>query len=300
MRSCLCLILLFVSALGLEQAQPAQTDNRTKADGIVAELQTSGAKVERPRAVVYFQPGLLSAADQERWADLISDGITNIERLLHLSFGDTRLEYYVSGKVTEMSFSFAGIPGDRPPRTFLASDRVQRGAAPYLHEAVHHLVFRYTPKRTASPLHLWIFEGFPSYVENAVVARFGGVAGHVFDTAGNESIDADARAALLMPRRRELLAFVGRAGVPPDLPDRVNVAKPFYLMGQSLTKHLIDTVGLDAFVQSLLPHLLNAEMFEAEVQRLCGKSLERVTADWLERIEHAGPMKADTPQHAMN
>jgi hypothetical protein len=295
MPSSLCRLSLFVLSVYLPQTQPAPPDNLTKSAAIVAELQDSGVKVERPRAVVYFQPGLLSAADQERWADLISDGMTNIERLLRVSFGETRLEYYISGKVTETSFSFGWIPGNRPPRTYLASDRVQRGAAPYLHEAVHHLVFRYTPRRTIGPQHLWMFEGFASYVEGAVVTRFGGVAGHVFDTAGNESIDADARAALQMPRGRELLAYVGRASMPPDLSDRAQVAKPFYVLSQSLTKYLIDVVGLDAFVRSLLPDLLNAAQFDADVARLSGKPLDRLRADWLERLEHADA-KTDSPQ----
>jgi hypothetical protein len=57
------------------------------------------------------------------------------------------------------------------------------------------------------------------------------------------------------------------------------------VLGQSLTKHLIEAIGLEAFVGSILPHVLNTVKFEAEVQRACGKSLERVAAEWLARLE---------------
>jgi hypothetical protein len=291
--SCLAFASLFVLGPTVVLAQPAVGDTRTRFEAVVAEFQAAGVKLERPRAVVLFESGLLPAAEQERWADLISEGVTNIERLLNVSFGSTRLEYYISGKVKETSFSVPAF--GTAPRTFLASDRVRRSAAPYLHEAVHHLIFRYTPTRTATAPHVWILEGFPAYVEDAVVARFGGIAGHVFSTGGNKGIDADARAVVSTPRGRELLAFIGRGGVPPDLSDRANVARPFYVMGQSLAKHLIEAVGVDTFVKSLLPHLIHAEMFEAEVRRLCGKPLERVTADWLERIAHADQPNASQP-----
>jgi hypothetical protein len=83
---------------------------------------------------------LIPEADQARWADLISKGIGDIESFLKASFGSTKLEYYVSSRIRDTSFSIPGYDG--PPRVFLASDRVVRGAAPYIHEAVHHLVFR--------------------------------------------------------------------------------------------------------------------------------------------------------------
>jgi hypothetical protein len=167
----------------------------------------------------------------------------------------------------------------------LASDRVVRGAAPYIHEAVHHLVFRLAPQQAASQPHFWIFEGFPGYVEDAVVARYGGVAGRVFVQGGNQAVDDEARAMLATPKGREVLAFVGRPGLPPGMEDRQTVAKPFYVLGQSLTKHLIGAIGLEAFVSSIVPHLLNPPKFEAELQRVSGTSLERLTEEWLAEIE---------------
>jgi hypothetical protein len=57
------------------------------------------------------------------------------------------------------------------------------------------------------------------------------------------------------------------------------------VLAQSLTKHLIGAIGLEPFVTSILPHLLNPPKFEAEIQRVCGKSLERLTEEWLAGLE---------------
>jgi hypothetical protein len=260
----------------------AQPERLAQVEAIVAGLQATGVRLERPRAVVYFESGLLPEAEQARWADLISNGIDHVERFLKASFGSTKLEYYVSGKVRETSFSIDGDGG--PSRIFLASDRVQRGAAPYIHEAVHHLVFRLTPQRTTAEIHFWLFEGFPSYVEDAVVARYGGAAGRVFVSGGNEAVDDEARAVLSTPTGLEMLGWLGRPGIPPGMEDRQRVAKPVYVLGQSLTKHLIDTIGLDAFVGTAVPQLLNTEKPEAEVTRLSGKSLERLAAEWRAKL----------------
>jgi hypothetical protein len=75
-----------------------------------------------------------------------------------------------------------------------------RGAAPYIHEAVHHLVFRLAPQQTTTEPHFWVFEGFPGYVEDAVVARYGGTAGRVFVKGGNETVDDEARSVLATPK----------------------------------------------------------------------------------------------------
>jgi hypothetical protein len=261
----------------------AQPERLALAQAIASELQARGVRLERPHVVVYFEVGLMPEADQARWAGLISEGVGNIESFLKASFGSTKLEYFVSSKVRDTSFSIRGYDG--PPRIFLASDRVVRGEAPYIHEAVHHLVFRLAPQQAATEPHFWIFEGFPSCVEDAVVTRYGGVAGRVFVKGGNETVDDEARAVLGTPKGRQVLAFVGRPGLPPGMDDRQAVAKPFYVLGQSLTKHLIGAIGLEAFVEAILPHLLNPPKLEAELQRVCGKSLERVTEDWLAGIE---------------
>jgi hypothetical protein len=132
-RVLLVIVLLFICFSGQLLAQP---ERLAQAKAIVSELQTTGVRLERPHVVVYFEAGLIPEADQTRWAGLISKGIDDIESFLNASFESTKLEYYVSSRVRDTSFSIPGYDG--PPRVFLASDRVVRGAAPYIHDVGAH------------------------------------------------------------------------------------------------------------------------------------------------------------------
>lgn len=280
-------------AQGQAQAQTppkARTGlTRPDADAIVTRLQASGVKLERPRATVFFEPGLISAEDEAQWVDRIDKGIEDLERFLHLTV-PFKPDYYVAKEVIDTSSSFMGL-GGAPPQVFLASDRVQQGAAPYLHETTHLIVLRYAVLRSPEQWHMWLFEGFPSYVEDAVVEKLGGMAGHVFAQGGNAAIDRAAAEALAMPRGHEVLEFIGRQGAPQDLADRANVARPFYVLSQSFTKYLVDTIGLDAFMKSILPKMLYASAFEAEVLRLSGKTLGTLRMEWLTKISGPPPAR---------
>jgi len=228
------------------QTTVAKQFSRPEVDAIAARLQASGVKIDRPRAVVFFEAGLLPASDQELWADLITKGIDDIEHFLRLTVPG-KPEYYVATEITGTSFSFMGLNG-AAPRVFLASDRVKSGAAPYLHETTHLVVLKQVSQ------------------------------------SGNATIDREAADALAMPRGHDVLEYVGKAGSPQDLADRANVAKPFYVLAQSFTKYLIDRIGFEPFVHTLLPHLLNTQLFEADISRLSGKTLVEQKADWLQKI----------------
>jgi hypothetical protein len=268
----------------------ARTANRSQEKTSEPEVFcATGTKLERRRAVVCFEGGNISAAEQGRWADLISSGVDNVEKFLGLSAGSGRLEYVVSDRFGTTSMYLAG-----PPRVVLSMSRVQDGAAPYLHETVHHVVFRRAKKRTAPPLHLWILEGFPSYVEDAVAEELGGVPGRVFTKGGNKSVDLEASRALSAPFGPEVVKFIGRRGAPANLADRENVAPPFYVMAQSFTKHLIEIIGLRAFVKTIVPVLITSEELEQGVQGATGRSLEQLRDEWLTRISALGrPARSD-------
>jgi len=249
---------------------------------VALALYSTGTKVERARAVVWFEAAKISPSEEQRWGDLISKGVDGIETFLGLSCGPERLEYFVADGFGTTSHYVAGPT----PRVFLPLSRVQSGAAPYLHETVHHLVFRYARHRTASPVHAWILEGFPSYVEDAVAEQIGGIPGRVFTKGGNVEIDAETRRALSTPVGRDIVEFIGRTGAPPNVDtDRENVASRFYVMGQSFTKYLIETMGLRAFTRTILPLFLNSEQLEAQVQVVTSKSLDQLRREWLARVE---------------
>ena len=89
------LICLGHEQLARNTASAAQSKQSAGADpdaALMADLRAHGTKLERPRVVVWFAPDLVSRADEQRWADLMSQGIDDIEKLLGLAFGPDRLE----------------------------------------------------------------------------------------------------------------------------------------------------------------------------------------------------------------
>lgn len=261
----------------------AQTPSRVERfDRIVQELYASGIKVERPRAVVWLSTQDMSSSERERLADDISNGIDEVERLLRLFFGPARLEYFVTREFDVTSHYYPGPP----PRVFLALSRIKSGEAPYLHEAVHHLVFRHAKSRTLS-VHIWLLEGFPNFVQGEITERAGrGHEGRMI--VGNQRVDAEARKIIATPVGRDLVSFVGRTGAPPDLEtDREQVARPYYLLAQSFTKYLVETISLRPFATKLVPLMLNSARFDAMVHELTGKTVEQLRLAWLGEIERA-------------
>jgi hypothetical protein len=248
---------------------------------LVADLQAHGIKIEGPRVVVWFAPDLLSRDDAERWADLISRGVDDIEKLLDLTIGPERVEYYIDERLGSISHSVKSSP----PRTFLSGSRVKSGAAPYLHEAAHHFVFRFT-RYFSSPVPLWIIEGFANYVEDEVSETLGGIPGRVFTKTGNRGVDAEAREILTTSFGRDVLPFIGRADVPKDIvTDREHVGRSFYVLAQSFTKYLIQRIGIKPWATSFLPVMADLDRLDLQLRQTTGRSLEQLRKDWLTQVQ---------------
>ena len=250
----------------------------------MADLRAHGTKIERPRVVLWFAPDLVSRADEQRWADLMSQGIDNIEKLLGLAFGPDRLEY------SSMSVLGPSRIASRPCRpVFLSGSRVKSGAAPYLHEAAHHFVFRYS-RFYSTPVPLWIVEGFANYVEDEVVETVGGIAGRVFTKTGNTGLDAEAREVLTTSFGRDVVGFVGHLGAPKDIvADREHVARSFYVLAQSFAKYLVRIVGIKAFAATFLPLMADAQRLDLQLRQTTGRVLKELRTDWLAHLQSSQP-----------
>lgn len=250
---------------------------------VVLALEASGSKVERSRVVVWFDPMALPESEQERWADLINKGVSDLEAYTGLKCPPGRLDFYVSDGVP--------ISHTRPQfrRLFIALRRARMGAVPYIHETAHYLIRQHSAVTDLKePFHVWMIEGSASYLEDAVVERFGGVAGKVFTQGGNAGVDKEAADFLKTSKGQEIVAFVGRPGAPADLgSDRENVAKPFYVMGQSLTKFIVSGIGTENFIKKLLPYIYDVDLFNAHLRDASGKSLESLRGEWLTALGFA-------------
>lgn len=246
---------------------------------VVQELQTSGRRVERPRAVVWFSPHEMNSRDGERLADAISESIGAVERLLRLSLGRSPIEYFVTREFGATSHYYPA-----PPRIFLDLTRIQSGESPYVHETVHHLVFTHAKIRAPSG-HIWLLEGFPNYVQGEI-ARSAGRVREAGMIVANQRVDAEALAIIGTALGRDLVSFVGRTGAPPNLyTDAEQVRRPYYVLAQSFTKYLVETISLQRFTSRLVQLMLHAARFDAKVQELTGKTVEQLRLEWLAHIE---------------
>jgi hypothetical protein len=220
-----------LAALALAQALPS------------AAAAWERVRKEMARAVVEYQAGELSAAEAEAFARLADQGVKDVASLLRAGLPErarrpTKVRFVVSTR-EPISRTLDDV-------VYLPLERVRSRTAPYLHETVHALL-------PARGNRTWLSEGLACYLESHVSETLGGYDAHVFTRAGNRGIHAAARRTLSGERGRAVLPWVGGYGDPPGLEeDRVGVARPFYVLSHSLTKHLVDTVGLEAVVKALV------------------------------------------------
>ena len=215
------------------------------AAGAAFAPDSRGGRVRREteRTVLEYHPEDLSAAEGEAFSALIDRGVKDIEALVGLDLPPwakrtDRLRFVVSARVP-ISRTFGTT-------VLLPLERVRSRSAPYLHETVHALV----PPRGDRA---WLTEGLACYLESWVSENRGGYDAHVFTRARDREIHAAARGYLEREAGRCVLPWVGGHGEPPLMEeDRSGVARPFYVLSQSLTKYVVDSAGLGAVVRGLV------------------------------------------------
>ena len=213
--------------------------------GVSVPPDSRGDRVRREteRTVLEYHAEDLSAAEVETFSALIDHGVEDLEALVGPSLPPwakrtDRLRFVVSARVP--------ISRTYGTTVLLPLERVRTRSAPYLHETVHALV----PQRGDRA---WLTEGLACYLESWVSENRGGYDAHVFTRAGDREIHAAARGYLEREAGRSVLPWVGGHGEPPLMEeDRSGVARPFYVLSQSLTKYLVESAGLGAVVRRLV------------------------------------------------
>jgi hypothetical protein len=240
------------------------------------EESTGRERYPTTRAILECEPGALGHDEAAAFADILDRGIGDIESLVGASLPSWArrsgpVRFIVSSRVL-MSRTYGHT-------VLLPAERVRTRSAPYLHESVHVLV----PFRGDR---VWLSEGLASYLESWVSEHRGGYDAHVFTRAGDRDIHAAAQRWLTRDGGQAVLPWVGRGGQPPEMDeDRSGVARPFYVLSHSLTKHLVDSVGLDRVVP-----LLTERDASSAFERQTGRSERQWKDDWLAAI--ASPARA--------
>lgn len=223
-------------------------------------------RYETDRIVLEVDSGSLSAEEAAAFVALADRGVADIESLVGPSLPAWAKR---TGRIRFIVTPRAGLSRTYGRTVMLPPERVRSSSAPYLHETVHALV----PFRGNR---VWLSEGLACYLESWVSENLGGYDAHVFTSAGDRGIHAAALRHLAREAGRAVLPWVGGRGEPPLLEeDRRGVARPFYVLSQSLTKHLVSSTGLGPVMESLLAPDKDG------ILRATGRSDAQWKKDWL-------------------
>ena len=261
------LVTLMATLVALSGCLNGQTWNDDR--NLANNLTKTGTCVEQDRATLCFETGALQPDDITAFANLVNQGIMDIEAYLGVSrLNGRKIRYFISEDV--------GISHSTWRSIYLPMSKVRNHTAPYLHETTHVLA-------PCDDCPMWFSEGLASYVQSYVSEHTGGYDGGIFSRRGNRGIDFDARRWAASDRGKAVIPFVGMHGEPAAIGyDRSNVAAPFYVMAQSFVKFIMERNTPE---QARV--IIEAKDFDAGVQATTGKPIGEWKDLWLAELNKA-------------
>lgn len=262
-------------------ARPGAAQDSAAADSaIAARMMAEVQPVPTPRVVLWAQPDALSPHEARAFAAELAEGLAAIERLAgervdHAHYGDSVVHVFVSGRVT-VSHVYGGYAHARytRPYLYLNPQRVQRRAAPYLHELTHIVLWRFGSHS--------LREGFASYVEGRLAQEGVGYNSGVFGPGPRAEVDSAAAALVRGGVGAAVLPWVGRpGGTDPSITsaEAPETRAAFYLLTRSFVHHLLDEIDIPTFIR-----LYRADDTEAAYRELTGRSLQEWRAAWTQAL----------------
>lgn len=244
----------FIVLLWVAGVAPAQTALNWSADDAarIAALEKGGRRIEGAHMVVWHPPSLLPS-DADRILRRLDPAIvalwTRVGTHDWQAVPKGRITFYLSDD------SFVSHASGRGG-VFVPMARVIDGRAPYLHEATHELLAstRMDPAPAAGtpPVRrpLWLTEGLPDYVAQAVATEIGMTEEGPFASGGLSGADRVCAERARAADGATMLPFVGGPGRPEVLftTDRARFAPTFYTCALSFTKFLAGRATLESLV----------------------------------------------------
>jgi hypothetical protein len=284
-----------VNVAGQSRDQQAASDLMRASREVVRTASTDAHRFETEHLVLFIDKGLLSTEAERQFSTDVERGLVAAAEFVHRRFepatrGVRKPTYYLTNR--------AGISHARATQIFLNARRVIPAPAIAIHESVHLLLIRNpsAPRNRDDLPHdedarlmatsgVWLAEGFASYAADELAARVHLPPPHLFFNGDNSTVDQEARRWLSESRGAKVVPFVGSHGVPDDLlADRPNVAAPFYVLGQSFIKFMVERAGLAATVQLYEEHFDGTRSIEEDVKRVTGTDLAQWRQEWLRML----------------
>jgi hypothetical protein len=284
--------LLSIARVACGQAASDRIDFEAGEKEKIASLTNEGVATTVGRAVVHLPRDAMSVDEALALATRLNQSIDALDAFTHSprawQRNPARIDYYFHPS------RFVSYAKPVSAQVFVALPRLQRGGAPLLHETAHVLL---SPSAEFIAAHGgrfdveddergWLIEGIATYVGMSVAKAANISEGDPMDVGSIDQFDARCATALATPLAAEVLPFIGTVGEPEALSsvERRSVVGPvFYGCSASFNKYLSERVGLDALIG-----LMVAEDSQAELEKLAGKNVEALRADWRRQIG-AGP-----------
>jgi hypothetical protein len=291
---CLPIFLSLSTTPGFSAQQP-QPLNWAADDGKrVAELEARGIRTEGTQAAVWMPADLMSEPERKALVDRLDRGVRALRELIGTHewqvVRDQKINDYISAD------QFVSHASGRAA-VFVPVARVQDGRAPFLHETGHELLARAAQRGPAADgrprLSLWLNEGLADYVGQTAATRTGITEGDVFSVGGLQGVDRTCATRLdAAPSAAEIVQFMGAPSGPPTLftTDRQKVAPTFYACAFSLTKFVVDRIGLADTIQ-LMPFIADGESLHRRLESRTGKPMSALRAEWLTAIKTPPPLR---------
>jgi hypothetical protein len=294
MRHVAGIVLAFTVAgrLAAQTPSPAPLDWWSEDSACVAFVRAHGHASQYPHAIIWAPTDSLDPRWLPHFEVSTAASLNALQALMGAPYpwqriGDRPVVFFFSP-----SRFISHATGQ--DTVFIPLDRIRQGWGPFLHEAAHELLappppfspFEYPDslvgeqKAAVSPL--WLNEGSPDYLAQAVAQATGFREGDVFEVGGLTKVDSTCRARLSgHPRRTAIAAKLGGQGPLEALytADRQQVASTYYACRQSFTKFLAAAVGVRALV-SLFP-LIASERWQADLETRAGVPLPALRRTWL-------------------
>ena len=279
-------------ASGQDRDQQVANEMQRASREVAKTAPTEATRFESRHLILYVDKGLLSTEAEQKFSADLEKGFAAASDYLRRTFdsgkrGVRKPSYYLTNR--------AGISHAGATEVFLFARRVIASPAIAIHETVHLLLIRNpTAGRNRDDLPadeeaklmatsgLWLVEGMASYVADELAARVPLPPARLFFDGDNSTVDNEARKWLAEPRGQKVAPFVGSHGIPEELlADRPNVAAPFYVLGHSLVKFMIQRAGVSAMVRLYEEHFDGTRSIEDDVKRVTRKELSQWREEWL-------------------